>query len=141
MNTEQILKVLKNERECIARQGTEKCDRNCAKCDLCLPDTEILEVYDHLIRICEQEAIIIADVSEEDKAKIVRELANAGYGIAPELEKKYLGVVDFSEINPITPADRLKAPFERLKESLKENLGIKQPGKVMAEFWKKGDTD
>ena len=48
MNTEQILKVLKNERECIARQNG-KCDRNCAKCDLCLPDTEILEVYDFLI--------------------------------------------------------------------------------------------
>ena len=77
----------------------------------------------------------------EDKAKIVRELANAGYGIAPELAKKYLGVVDFSEINPITPADRLKAPFERLKESLNENLGIKQPGKVMKEFWQKGKTE
>ena len=57
MNTEQILKVLKNERECIKRQsGVEApdgsvgiCDRNCAKCDLCLPDTEILEVYDFLI--------------------------------------------------------------------------------------------
>ena len=49
MSTEQILKVLKAERECIARQGSDSCDRNCAKCDLCLPDTEILEVYDFLI--------------------------------------------------------------------------------------------
>ena len=49
MNTEQILKVLKNERECIARQNG-KCDRNCAYCDLCLPDDEILEVYDFLIK-------------------------------------------------------------------------------------------
>ena len=48
MNTTQILKVLKNERECIARQDG-KCDRNCKECDLCLPDTEILEVYDFLI--------------------------------------------------------------------------------------------
>lgn len=55
--TEQILKVLKNERECIKRQGgtvkdgyyVSLCDRNCDKCDLCLPDTEILEVYDFLI--------------------------------------------------------------------------------------------
>ena len=46
--TDQILKVLKNERECIKRQNG-KCDRNCAKCDLCLPDAEILEVYDFLI--------------------------------------------------------------------------------------------
>ena len=57
MNTDQILKVLKNERECIKRQSeyasprsfVPKCDRDCAKCDLCLPDTEILEVYDFLI--------------------------------------------------------------------------------------------
>ena len=57
MTNEQILKVLKNERECIKRQsGVEApdgsvgiCDRNCAKCDLCLPDDEILEVYDFLI--------------------------------------------------------------------------------------------
>lgn len=48
MNTDQILKVLKNERECIARQNG-KCDRNCKECDLCLPDDEILEVYDFLI--------------------------------------------------------------------------------------------
>lgn len=94
MNTDQILKVLKNERECITRQGTAKCDRNCAKCDLCLPDDEILEIYDHLIKIIENEAIQIADVSEEDKAKIVQSLANAGYNIAPELAEKYLGVVD-----------------------------------------------
>lgn len=60
MSTEQILKVLKNERECIRRQSWSNgnvmldgimahCDRNCAKCDLCLPDTEILAVYDFLI--------------------------------------------------------------------------------------------
>ena len=48
MSTDQILKVLKNERECITRQNG-KCDRDCAKCDLCLPDNEILEVYDFLI--------------------------------------------------------------------------------------------
>ena len=55
--TDQILKVLKNERECIKRQigitapdgSIGICDRNCAKCDLCLPDDEILEVYDFLI--------------------------------------------------------------------------------------------
>ena len=60
MTVERILKVLKNERECIKRQiGSnetlmtdglmENCNRNCAECDLCLPDNEILEVYDFLI--------------------------------------------------------------------------------------------
>ena len=47
---EKILKVLKTERECIKRQSDiVKCDRQCNKCDLCLPDDEILEVYDFLI--------------------------------------------------------------------------------------------
>jgi len=60
MSIEQILKVLKNERECIARQSRPlgefpQCRKNddgvklCEYCDLCLPDTEILEVYDFLI--------------------------------------------------------------------------------------------
>ena len=52
MTTDQILKVLRNERECIKRQGDIQkcCNRECGRCDLCLPDTEILEVYDILIR-------------------------------------------------------------------------------------------
>ena len=60
MNTDQILKVLKNERECIKRQTRSLGDKPrcmkdadgvklCELCDLCLPDDEILEVYDFLI--------------------------------------------------------------------------------------------
>lgn len=60
-NIEQILKVLKNERECIKRQSRPlgefpQCRKDddgvklCEYCDLCLPDTEILEVYDFLIK-------------------------------------------------------------------------------------------
>ena len=50
MDIQQILKVLKTERECITRQGDiSKCDRRCGECDLCLSDDEILAVYDFLI--------------------------------------------------------------------------------------------
>ena len=49
MNIPTILNVLKNERECITRQGTAKCNRDCKACELCLPDSEILSVYDFLI--------------------------------------------------------------------------------------------
>ena len=102
MTTEQILKVLKNERECIKRQSGVKapdgsvgiCDRDCAKCDLCLPGEEILAVYDHLIRLCENEAIVIADISEEDKAKIIKSLSEAGYGIHPDLRATLVERVD-----------------------------------------------
>ena len=40
-----------------------------------------------------------------------------------------------------TPIERLKAPFERVKENLNKAFGIKQPGKVMTEFWQKGKTE
>lgn len=69
MSTEQILKVLKNERECIKRQNG-KCDRNCAKCDLCLPDTEILEVYDFLIEAYSITEVHI-NVSKEESEKLI----------------------------------------------------------------------
>lgn len=95
MTSEQILKVLKNERESIARQGDiSKCDRRCGECDLCLSDEEILAVYDHLIRLCETEAIVIADISEEDKAKIIKSLSEAGYGIHPDLRATLVERVD-----------------------------------------------
>ena len=68
MSTEQILKVLKNERECIARQNG-KCDRNCKDCDLCLPDTEILEVYDFLIEAYSITEVHIS-VSKEESEKL-----------------------------------------------------------------------
>lgn len=61
MDIQKILKVLKNERECIARQSRPlgempQCRKDddgvklCEYCDLCLPDDEILEVYDFLIK-------------------------------------------------------------------------------------------
>lgn len=76
MDIQQILKVLKNERECIARQGDmTKCRRHehegCLKCDLCLPDNEILEVYDHLIAQLETTAIEVK-LDEESKAKLLK---------------------------------------------------------------------
>jgi len=74
MNTEQILKVLRNERECIKRQGDiNKCKRHehegCLKCDLCLPDYEILEVYDFLIEAYSITEIHI-NVSKEESEKL-----------------------------------------------------------------------
>lgn len=88
MNTDQILKVLKNERECIARQGTARCDKNCKECDLCLPDNEILEVYDFLINGYEllqnegAESYMIKckdPLSEEQKERFKEEWGNASF--------------------------------------------------------------
>ena len=80
MNTEQILKVLKNERECIARQNG-KCDRNYKECDLCLPDDEILEVYDFLINAYSMTEVHIK-VSKEEADKLIEILnRNAQEGV------------------------------------------------------------
>lgn len=80
MDIQTILKVLKTERECIARQGTAKCDRNCKECDLCLPDEEILAVYDHLIKEKELEYKFASRVDEYGKEHFK--------GICPYTDKK-----------------------------------------------------
>lgn len=95
MNTEQILKVLKNERECIARQSRPlgempQCRKDddgvklCEYCDLCLPDTEILEVYDFLIRGYEQieregadSYVLRIDIPEDERADLLEKLQSA----------------------------------------------------------------
>ena len=70
MNTEQILKVLKNERECIKRRCDLNLKRNCMECDLCSPDDEILEVYDFLIEAYSITEIHI-NVSQEEADKLI----------------------------------------------------------------------
>lgn len=99
MTSEQILKVLKNERECIARQSRPlgempQCRKDedgvklCEYCDLCLPDDEILAVYDHLISLVEAKVLIV-DGSEEDKKHIVESLYKAGYSVHDDLLAEY----------------------------------------------------
>lgn len=98
MNIGQILKVLRNERECIQRQGWSNgnvmldglmanCDRDCAKCDLCLPDTEILEVYDFLIHgyeLIERQGAdsyaLRVDIPEDKKDALLEGLQSASAG-------------------------------------------------------------
>ena len=87
-STEQILKVLKNERECILNNHDycyEDCDESCP---YYVSEKDKLEVFNHLISIVETEAIII-DVSEEDKKAIVEQLAVKGYVIHRDLITRY----------------------------------------------------
>ena len=47
---ENAITVLENEKQCVLRQiKVGGCDRNCAKCDLVMKDSEILEGYDTAI--------------------------------------------------------------------------------------------
>lgn len=93
MTTEQILKVLKNERECIARQSRPlgekpQCRKDdngvklCEYCDLCLPDDEILEVYDFLINSYSMQEVHTVTVEVDEYG---REHFN---GICPYTNKK-----------------------------------------------------
>lgn len=51
MSIKEIIKVLEQERACVARQGEEWCDRDCARCDLVMDDKVILEAYDAVIAL------------------------------------------------------------------------------------------
>lgn len=97
MNTEQILKVLKNERECINTERKGKCNYHCKNCQYRNSNTDKLEVLDFLIN---------------------------GYELLQ---------------NEGAESYTIKCK-EPLSEELKAYFGIKQPGKVMAEFWEKGNT-
>ena len=46
MTSERIIELLTCEQTCVKRQGTDKCDRNCASCDLIQDSKEIEQMYD-----------------------------------------------------------------------------------------------
>lgn len=46
-----MIKVLKNERECVSRD----CEYDCAECDLVLPREQILETYGNLLEMLSRE--------------------------------------------------------------------------------------
>lgn len=50
MKIDELLNVIRTERECIARQ---QCDRDCGKCDLVMDAEEILQAYNEIIEILE----------------------------------------------------------------------------------------
>ncbi len=58
MNIEDTIRVLSNERACVMRNTEEACDRNCAACDLVLPDELVISAYRTAINIlrAQQEA-------------------------------------------------------------------------------------
>lgn len=49
MENEKIIEILENEMACVTRAETNKCDRNCGKCDLVRPANEILQAMGYAI--------------------------------------------------------------------------------------------
>lgn len=48
---QRTIKVLKNEKACVLRNIRQECDRDCGKCDLVLPDREIINAYNYALDI------------------------------------------------------------------------------------------
>ena len=61
-----VLKVIRNEKQCIEKQCNSLCDnlRDCANCDLALPDETILSAYDKVIDLVQKH---IRDLVKGDK--------------------------------------------------------------------------
>ena len=55
MTTTRIRELLFIERECIMRNIKKECDRHCESCDIVQKDTELVELYDRLIEIINNE--------------------------------------------------------------------------------------
>ena len=125
MNTEQILKVLKNERECIKAVRTDECVKDCRTCRYYNTDPDRLEVYDFLINGYE---MLQNEGAESYTIRFI-----------PQTEEP---LTEF-DATPSSGDFKTVAHNRKFdaKESLKANFGIKQPGKVMAEFWRKGKTE
>ena len=119
MTTEKILKVLKNERECIARQSRPlgempQCRKDddgvklCEYCDLCLPDDEILEVYDFLIGGYE---LMQHQGAEEycirlDTKKLSQEELENLFGSIKQAQMRAVSIE--ADIEPLSPDDMRK---------------------------------
>lgn len=50
MTINRQIELLKIERECVQRNHDGRCNRDCANCELVQIDTELLEMYDEVIK-------------------------------------------------------------------------------------------
>lgn len=150
MDIDKILKVLKNERECIARQSRPlgempQCRKDedgvklCEYCDLCLPDHEILEVYDFLIKGYEllndkgaDEYVVRCKepISEEEKAELLELLKKS-----PITAKAYTEDVEI-KFEPVPLPEGLVAVFE---DELDQHLNSKRLHDLDPDLWSKDD--
>ena len=48
---DEVIYIIDNERQCVLRQDTPKCDRDCKKCDLVLPTRDVLTAYTYTLQI------------------------------------------------------------------------------------------
>lgn len=68
MNLKRVYELMKIERECIRRAGSEICNRECEKCDLLQKDIDLIAAYDTIIKILE---LFLKIENNFDREKIV----------------------------------------------------------------------
>lgn len=58
MTREEVVEIIKIERECVERNTSNKCDRDCINCDLLRADEEIFSAYDMAIATLQEPEIV-----------------------------------------------------------------------------------
>ena len=93
MTQERIIEIMQTEKECVLRQDTDKCDRNCGKCDLVLPTEEVLQAYDAVIRSVEnhdtfmKRSYLQGKQDAIEQRSIIKELIEDMREVTPEESK------------------------------------------------------
>jgi len=93
MTQERIIEIIQTEKECVLRQDTDKCDRNCGKCDLVLPTEEVLQAYDAVIKSVENHDVFMKYSYSQGKQdaleqrSIIKELIEDMREVTPEESK------------------------------------------------------
>ena len=67
MNMNRVVEILKIEKECVERQDTPKCNRDCENCDLLLPTEEVKQAYTLAIGCIEGIMADIPNITENRK--------------------------------------------------------------------------
>ena len=106
MKIERAIKVIQTEQKCVSRQ---QCDRDCAKCDLVMKDTDILEAYDMAISALHTQ-------QETKKIEILR----------PHPTEAIVLKLSFREIG----FRKAKSMFNTIKSQFPENVVIAIPDDV-----------
>ena len=76
MTIEETIKVLSNELACVMRQTGPGCDRNCAACDLVLPDEIVISAYQTAISILRAQR----EAERAERLKCPCDGCDAGWG-------------------------------------------------------------
>ena len=85
MNMNRVVEILRTEKECVERQDTPKCNRDCGNCDLLLPTEEVKQAYTLAIGCIEGTQSLL----DELRAEISSYGTHSGMLLALEIIDKY----------------------------------------------------